>query len=567
MRTFVIGLVALGATVAQGAIPRFGTTFDKRLTTNELGTVAQTGATMLPTAAFVDDGHGGWALDGAAFAEKGVALYADGTKGGWNATLTGNTNVTMVVDGEPKTVPDTEIASDWVLSLRAKVGDADDQILWYLRYGSAGVGVYLRTVRNEDGKLCLSLEWSGKGAWSSYANVVFSNVDTTGFHHYVVKCSQADGLAFLLDGETKWTGKTINAYDEEDPDNVFVQERKPYAKGYNSLWLGRVEGKTNVGAGDWTTVYDDVRFYSTNNASDSSVPTAEEIVALTETVKEDRVLVLPNARLAVSFDDRALQDAAGVIEQVGADVPAKSAFRLNNRGGYTLDAARLEDGKGACLYQFGDSWAEYQPLFGCHRETGRSFAISLVAKIAPVDGAAVCYVRYGNTGVGLVLYTVRNATGGTDLALAWLGSSSHIAYPNVVAANIDTMDYHHYVLACSADSKNTRPIRLWIDAFPVDLFTEKRLSYYEDEAATTTATRVVASKGYSGLYLAAARGAELACTAPNGTRFGDVRLFVGEEATDGYGSSAISPEDIDALYRKLMPYADRVLGGLILSFR
>ena len=86
MRTFVIGLVALGATVAQGAVPRFGTTFDKRLTTNELGTVAQVGATKLPAVSFVDDGHGGWALDGAAFAEKGVALYADGTKGGWNAT-------------------------------------------------------------------------------------------------------------------------------------------------------------------------------------------------------------------------------------------------------------------------------------------------------------------------------------------------------------------------------------------------------------------------------------------------------------------------------------------------
>ena len=112
-----------------------------------------------------------------------------------------------------------------------------------------------------------------------------------------------------------------------------------------------------------------------------------------------------------------------------------------------------------------------------------------------------------------------------------------------------------------------RPIRLWIDASPVDLFTEKKLSYYTDEAATTTATRMVANKGYSGLYLAAARGATKACTAPNGTRFGDVRLFVGEEATDGYGSSAISPENIEALYRKLMPYADRVPGGLIVSFR
>ena len=78
MKTLVIGLVVLSATLAQGVVPRFGTTFDRRLAVNELGTVTQVGATMLPTAAFVDDGHGGWALDGAAFAEKSVALYADG---------------------------------------------------------------------------------------------------------------------------------------------------------------------------------------------------------------------------------------------------------------------------------------------------------------------------------------------------------------------------------------------------------------------------------------------------------------------------------------------------------
>ena len=70
MKTWVIGLVVLSATLAQGVVPRFGTTFDQRLAVNELGTVTQVGATMLPTAAFGDDGHGGWALDGAAFAYR-----------------------------------------------------------------------------------------------------------------------------------------------------------------------------------------------------------------------------------------------------------------------------------------------------------------------------------------------------------------------------------------------------------------------------------------------------------------------------------------------------------------
>lgn len=109
MRTFVIGLVALGATVAQGAIPRFGTTFDKRLTTNELGTVAQTGATMLPTAAFVDDGHGGEPVwDGretVAVAERfarRITLFRVGdgmAERLWDEELSGNPESPLFVDG------------------------------------------------------------------------------------------------------------------------------------------------------------------------------------------------------------------------------------------------------------------------------------------------------------------------------------------------------------------------------------------------------------------------------------------------------------------------------------
>ena len=554
MKTLVIGLVVLSATLAQGAVPRFGTTFDTRLTTDELGTVAQVGATALPVTAFVDDGHGGWALDGAAFAEKGVALYADGTASGWNATLTGNSS--------------TEKAADWTLSLRAKIGEAADQVLWFLRYGAVNnaVGCYLRTVSNDDGGLDLSFEWTLGKDYPPYVNVIFENVDTTDFHHYVIACSQSDGLRLFVDGEQKWQAASIKAY--RNAEGTETQDRTPYSKSYNALWLGCVKEKSNVGTGVWTTVYDDVRFYSMNEAGDSSVPTAEELAALTETVKAVRVLPpLPAARFAVTFNDRTLSDTAGVITQVGADTLARSMFRRNDSDGYTLDAARLPDGQqGICLYEHGTTWqaGEIQPLCGVGNEVPCSYAISLVAKIAPVDGAAVCFLHYGNRGIGSVLYTVTNDAGGTDLAFTFLGGSARKAYPNILATNIDTENYHHYVLTCArANGESLRPVRLWIDNRPVDLFTKTALTVY-DEDNQTTRWRSPAEKGFSGLYLAAVRGAELACTVPNGTRFGDVRFFVGEGFTDGYGPCAVDPEGIDVLHRTLMPYADRVSGAILL---
>ena len=546
-RTFVIGLVAFGATIAQGVTPpRFGTTFDKRMATNELGTVMQVGATMLPATAFVDDGHGGWAIDGVAFAEKGIALYADGTKGGWNATLTGSSG--------------SEIAADWVLSMRAKVGGAGDQILWYLRYGgNTAVGCYLRTVPNGTGGLDLSLEWTLGADIPPCENVILTNVDTTDFHHYVIACSQSDGVRLFVDGVQKWQANSIKAY--KDAEGTEIQYRTPYSKSYNSLWLGRVEGKTNVGTGDWTTVYDDVRFYSTNDAGDdSSVPTDEEIAALTDETKAERVLPpMPVARLAVTFSDRTLADSAGVITQVGADELPQSAFRRSATGGYTLYAARLPDGQqGVCLYEQRTTWkeGEIQQLCGVGNETPCSYAISLVAKIASVDGAAVCFLHYGNPGIGAVLYTVTNDAGGTDLAFTFLGGTARKAYPNILAKNIDTENYHHYVLTCSrSGGDSTRPVRLWIDNRPVDLFTDAALTVYDSDNQTTR-PRSPAEKGFSGLYLAAARGAELACTASSGTRFGDVRFFAGEGFTDGFGPCAIDPEGIDVLCRTLMPYAD-----------
>lgn len=554
MKTLVIGLVVLSATLAQGAVPRFGTTFDRRLATNELGTVTRVGATALPVTAFVDDGHGGWALDGAAFAEKGVALYADeGNK--WDATLTGNSSA--------------ETAADWTLSLRAKIGEAADQVLWFLCYGDFknAVGCYLRTVSNDDGGLALSFEWTLNKDYPPYVNVILENVDTTAFHHYVIVCSKSDGLLRLfVDGKQKWQATGITAYT--NPEGTATQDRTPYSKGYRALWLGCVKEKSNVGTGAWTTVYDDVRFYSTNEAGDSSVPTAEELAALTETVTAERVLPpLPAARFAVTFNDRTLSDTAGVITQVGADTLARSMFRRNDSDGYTLDAARLPDGQqGICLYENGTTWKadEIQPLCGVGNEDPCSYAISLVAKIAPVDGAAVCFLHYGSPGVGSVLYTVTNDAGGTDLALTYLGDSARKAYPNILATNIDTENYHHYVLTCArSNGGSSRPVRLWIDNRPVDLFTKTALTVYDSDNQTTW-LRSPAEKGFSGLYLAAVRGAELACTVPNGTRFGDVRFFVGEGFTDGYGPCAVDPEGIDVLHRTLMPYADRVSGAILL---
>lgn len=84
------------------------------------------------------------------------------------------------------------------------------------------------------------------------------------------------------------------------------------------------------------------------------LPTAEEIVALTDETKDERILPpLPAARLAVTFADRTLADSARVIEQVGADTLARSTFRKNAQGGSTLDAARLPSGQqGVCLRFF-----------------------------------------------------------------------------------------------------------------------------------------------------------------------------------------------------------------------
>ena len=554
MKTLVLGLAVSGAALAQGGgAPRLGTTFDKRMATNELGTATlASGVTTLPVSAFVADGHGGWALDGSAFADTGVALYVS-TGTGWIGDLSGNDSA--------------DTYSDWVLSLRAKVGAAADQVLWYLCCGSPGGGVFLRTVANDGGGLDLSLEWTGGAANPPYANVVLENVDTANFHHYVVTCSQTGGLKFFVDGEQKWSGGTVTAYGNAD--GTTTQNRALWDKSYRSLWLGRVESKTNVGTGAWTTVYDDVRFYSTNATEDSYVPTADEIVELTETVKAQRVLpALPTARLTVNFSERTLADTADVIEQVGADTLARTAFRKEKQGGYTLDAARLPDGQqGVCLYQYPSVWDAAQPLCGNDSTvTYCSYAVSLVAKIAAVDGAAVCYLRCGNPGTGVVLFTVANDGGGTDLAFTYLWETDSKAYPNILATNIDTENYHHYVLTCSrAQGGSTRPIRLWIDNCPVDLFTGTNLTVYRsgDETATRTGT----DKAWSGLYLAAARGAKLACTAASATRFGDVRFFANEDFTDGYGPCAISPEGIDVLYRTLMPYADAPAPGAVLIIR
>ena len=88
------------------------------MATNELGTATlASGVTTLPVSAFVDDGHGGWALDGSAF-DAGVALYVSSQGGGWIGDLSGN--------GETN---GAETLSDWVFSLRAKVGAAADQVL------------------------------------------------------------------------------------------------------------------------------------------------------------------------------------------------------------------------------------------------------------------------------------------------------------------------------------------------------------------------------------------------------------------------------------------------------
>lgn len=528
------------------------------MATNELGTATLTaGVTTLPTSAFVDDGHGGWALDGSAF-DTGVALYVS-TGNGWIGDLSGNGDANGA-----------EIQSDWVLSLRAKVGAAADQVLWYVMYGTTARGAYLRTVAREDGGIDLSFDWSISADYPAYPNVILENVDTTAMHHYVVACSQADGMKLYVDGEVKWQGTTITCYKSE---TETMTRNVPYDKSYKALWLGCVQGMTSVGTGDWTTVYDDVRFYSTNGTDDSYVPTADEIVALTETVKAPRVLPsLPEARFAVTFADRTLADSAGVLaSQVGADTLARSAFRKDDRGGYSLDAARLPDGqKGACLYEQGTTWksGEVMELFGGGTEDSRSFAVSLVAKIAPVNDAAVFFLHYGNVGTGLILYTVTNEAGGTDLALAWQGSANRYAYPNVIATNIDTENYHHYVLTCSRQGgKSTRPIRLWIDNRPVDLFTGLGLTRYSNDNSTEATNTAYPSKGFSGLYLAAARGANLSCTAANGTRFGDVRLFVSEDFSDGYGPCAIDPEGIDVLCRTLMPYADAPAPGAVLIIR
>ena len=539
------------------------------MATNELGNAtldAKTVVTTLPTSAFVDDGHGGWALSGAAFAEKGVALY-DYQGGMWSGPLSGN--ISTEVDG----TEGAEQPANWALSLRAKVGAAADQVLWYLKYGAEGRGVYLRTVAREGGGIDLSLEWSLGAEYTPYVNVILENVDTTAMRHYVVAVSQADGIRLFVDGEEKWKASSITCYRKNDAGELTTMSRTPCDKSYKSLWLGCVKGMTSVGTGDWTTVYDDVRFYSTNVADDS-VPTADEIAALTETVKAERVLPpMPEARFAVTFADRTLADSAGVIaNQVGADTLARSAFRKNDRGGYTLDAARLPAGqKGVCLYEQRTTWkeGEIMQLFGGGTEDCRTFAVSLVAKIAPVDDAAVFFLHYGNAGVGLVLYTRTNETGGTDLALTWQGSADRYAYPNVLATNIDTEDYHHYVLTCARQGGNsTFAIRLWIDNRPVDLFKHGPLTRYAaDNSREETSLVNPASKGFSGLYLAAARDANLSCTSPNGTRFGDVRLFVGEDFTDGYGPCAIDPEGIDVLCRTLMPYADAPRTGSLLIIR
>ena len=566
MKRLLFGVLALGSSVSWGGgggiNPRLGTTFDKRSAANELGTVTQVGATVLPLTAFIDDGHGGWALDGATFAEKGVALYASLTGGGWNGDLSGNTNA---VSSSGTETLSHETASDWTLSLRAKVGHAPDQILWFLRYGEAGVGTYLRTVANASGGLDLSLEWSGNKSYPPHANVILENVDTADFHHYVVSASRTDGLKLFVDGEQKWNAQTILAYS--DTEGQATQARNLYAKSYNSLWLGCVDQKENVGTGDWTTVYDDVRFYSTNNTEDSSVPTAAEIAALTETLKAERVLPLPSARLSFSFDDRTLTDTAGVVEPEGTDASARRMFRKNDRGGHSLDAARLSDGQGVCLFQHANVWDASQPLLGNASSANRSFALSFVAKLAPVGGAAVCFVRCGGEGAGLALYTTLNEAGGTDLALTWLGSSERLAYPNVLAKDVDTENYHHYVLTCS-NLTSTRQIRLWIDCRPVDLLTDSMVKFYSADGSTTEiASRNAVNGGYSGLYLAAVRGAKRACNVPNGTRFGDVRFFAGDDFTDAFGPVAIDAEGIEALYRHLMPYADAPRTGALVIIR
>jgi hypothetical protein len=564
MKTLLFGLATVCAIFAQGGTgvePRFGTTFDRRVATNELGSCAITSTTFQPLSAFVDDGHGGWALDGSKFATKGVKY--EPSLSGWKGELTGN----AMDQGAEK-------FANFVLSMRAKIGDSADQVLWYLRYGNAGVGAFLRTVRNkETGKLDLSLEWSGSAAWTPYTNIVLSAVDTTDYHVYVLSCMTNSNAKLYVDGVVKWSGG-VTCWNESSGTPV-EQGRSLSSKSYRSLWLGAVESKTNVGTGDWTTVYDDVRFYSTNEGGESAVPTEEEIVALTDVTKAQRDVasLVPSARLTVTFNDKSLADSAGVLtNQFGAETLASRAFRANTAGGHSLDAARLPSGQqGACLYEQGRNWST-TPIDLCGTENQDAscvLAVSLVAKIAAANDAAVCFLRNGgNVGCGLVLYTLTNTEGGTDLALAWLDYAGSAAYPHVLAKNIDTENYHHYVFTRS--SGNTLPFRLWIDNAPVDLFTETKLTCYYVDSTTKeikTKTRQPTEKSFPGFYLAAARGATGACSTAGGTCFGDVRFFAGANFTDGYCQTAISPEGIDALYRTLMPYADAPNPGLLMIIR
>ena len=531
--------------------PRLGTTFNSRMATNELGAAALSRPAQPWYWAFVDNGHGGWALDGSTFDEKGIALYSY-TGRTWGADLTGNSSA--------------ETASTWAMSVRARIGDAADQVIWFLRYSdSEGVGVYLRTVATSPGRIGLSLEWSGNASYLPYENVILEEVDTTNYHHYVVTSSTSVELKLFVDGVQRWSGSRVRCYKNAEGE---VQDRNISAKSFNSLWLGCVNQKTNVGAGAWTTLYDDVRFYATNETTDDSVvPTASQIAQLTEMLSEDRVLPVPSARLMVTFDDRTLSDSAGVITQEGEDsgMPLRT-FSARDGGGYSLNSGRLSPGSGACLYQHA-TWADDQPLLGGAREDAHAFAVSLVARLAPVDGAAVCFLRYGGNGVGDVLYTVTNETGGTDLAITWLAASNSYAYANILARNIDTQNYHHYVLVCSKSS-NTRPIRLYIDTCPVDLFTGTRMTHYKTAGSKEeTNTRAAASKGFSGFYLAAARGAEFDCISPTSTMYGDVRLFSGENTQDEFGPCAIDILGVEALYRSLMPYRDAPQSGMRLIFR
>lgn len=91
--------------------------------------------------------------------------------------------------------------------------------------------------------------------------------------------------------------------------------------------------------------------------------------------------------------------------------------------------------------------------------------------------------------------------------------------------------------------------------------------YSADGSTTEIASRNAVNGGYSGLYLAAVRGAKRACNVPNGTRFGDVRFFAGDDFTDAFGPVAIDAEGIEALYRHLMPYADAPRTGALVIIR